>query len=91
MNRRHFIRALASALPAGAIATQVRSETDPVRALVSSLGAALAETAPEGTEYTGDLMVLDGSLLARAHPPGWRKGDMYAIYNSSKGGWRLTA
>lgn len=43
--RRSFIRGLAAALPAGVIASQVAAETDPVRAAMLTLAAALnAET-----------------------------------------------
>lgn len=49
MNRRKFIQSLAAALPAGAVATQVRAETDPVRAAYMTLCAALdAEAATTG-------------------------------------------
>jgi hypothetical protein len=45
MDRRSFIRGIAAALPAGVVATQVRAETDPIRAAYLALCEAIKNEA----------------------------------------------
>lgn len=89
MNRRHFIRTLATALPAGAIATQIKAETDPIRAAYLAIKAALDETAPEGYEVLDQIFIVKGRVIANAFPPNYTGAEPSWLYRSDIG-WTLS-
>ena len=88
MNRRSFIRGLAAALPAGAAATQVKAETDPIKAAYMALRSVIEHDAPDGMEVSSDMFITERELMAHAFPPDFARGDTYAQYKLSSG-WVL--
>lgn len=88
MNRRSFIRSLAAAVPAGAVATQIKAETDPVKAAYLTLRHAVERGAPEGMEVSGDIVLFKDNVLAHAFPADFKAGDQFGKYES-KTGWVL--
>ena len=89
MDRRSFIRSLAAALPAGAVASQVQAETDPVKAAYTVLIEAVKQSTPAGMTVHKSIMFIDGNLVALAYPPNWQKGQPMAVYDAKAGGWTL--
>lgn len=85
MDRRSFIRGLAAALPAGAVAAQVTSETDPIKAAFLALRSIVEHDAPERMMVSSDMFSTEQELLAHALPPNFSHGDTYAQYKISSG------
>lgn len=88
MDRRRFIRGLAAALPAGAVASQVKAESDPIRAAYLALRTVLERDAPDGMEVSDDMLISKNNLIAYAFPPNYERGEIYAVYKLNKG-WSL--
>lgn len=90
MDRRTFIHGLAAALPAGAAATQIKAETDPIKAAVLTLKEAILADAPEGMEALDQLFIVKDEVLANAFPPNYDGTGPSAFYKSSRG-WEVKA
>ncbi|MBF9050628.1 hypothetical protein GTA62_14760 [Roseobacter sp. HKCCD9010] len=90
MDRRTFIHGLAAALPAGAAATQIKAETDPIRAACLTLKEAISVDAPEGMEVFHSIIIHKEEITAIAFPPNYDGAGPKAHYQSSRG-WEVEA